>query len=263
MLVANHECQFWWKRRCHGATRGFYSFCIFETREPLDMTLPWKSAQFYFLTCEYIDRYFRESLWRDKLKAPSMTRQLRGSRKSASLWGFIKLGIRDLKAKSGRDSGLKVCAGGWMPKITLGITGLHEILGQDYGSEECYWGPSSLFRRTRTHFSVAKETCLPSKRSFGSCPCDDPILRLRREATMRRNRNSRYFVYLKTLGTEKLVWLQVKTLYLTLDTLSRFLLWICDTFSFSFWDQEIQLHVTLSPAGDAISSACVARLPSR
>ena len=28
-----------------------------------------------------------------------------------------------------------------MPKITLGITGLHEILGRDYGIEEPYWGP--------------------------------------------------------------------------------------------------------------------------
>ena len=65
------------------------------------------------------------------------------------------LGIRDLKAKSGRDWGLKVCAEGGMPKITLEVTGLHEILGRDYGSEEHYWGPSSFFRRTRGHFSVA------------------------------------------------------------------------------------------------------------
>ena len=40
---------------------------------------------------------------------------------------YLKLGIRDLKAKSGRDSGLKVYARGGMPKITLGITGLHEF----------------------------------------------------------------------------------------------------------------------------------------
>ena len=55
----------------------------------------------------------------------------------------MKLGIRDFKAKSGRDSGLKVCAGGGMPKIALGITGLLEILGRDYGIEEPYWGPSN------------------------------------------------------------------------------------------------------------------------
>ena len=28
-----------------------------------------------------------------------------------------------------------------MPKITLGITGLLEILGRDYGIEKPYWGP--------------------------------------------------------------------------------------------------------------------------
>ena len=32
---------------------------------------------------------------------------------------YLKLGIRDLKAKSGRDSALKVRAGGGIPKITL------------------------------------------------------------------------------------------------------------------------------------------------
>ena len=54
---------------------------------------------------------------------------------------YLNLGIRDLKAKSGRVLGLKVCLGGGMPKITLGITGLHEILGRDYGIEKPYWGP--------------------------------------------------------------------------------------------------------------------------
>ena len=53
-------------------------------------------------------------------------------------WDFpyFKFGIRDLKAKSGRVLGLKVCTGGWTPKITLGITGLHEILGRDYEISE-------------------------------------------------------------------------------------------------------------------------------
>ena len=61
------------------------------------------------------------------------------------IWDFpyFKLGVRDLKAKSGRDSGLKVCAGGGIPKITLGIEGSNEIAGRDYGIEETYWGPSS------------------------------------------------------------------------------------------------------------------------
>ena len=42
---------------------------------------------------------------------------------------YLKLGIRDLKAKSRRDSGLKVYARGGMPKITLGITGLKNPIG--------------------------------------------------------------------------------------------------------------------------------------
>ena len=57
---------------------------------------------------------------------------------------YLKLGIWDFMAKSSRrDSGLNVCARGGMPKITIGITGLLQILGQDYGIEERYWGPSS------------------------------------------------------------------------------------------------------------------------
>ena len=31
-----------------------------------------------------------------------------------------------------------------MLEITLGITGLHEILGRDYGIGEPYWAPCSL-----------------------------------------------------------------------------------------------------------------------
>ena len=46
---------------------------------------------------------------------------------------YLKLEIRDMKVKCGRDSGLKVRAQGGMPKLTLGITGLHQILGRDYG----------------------------------------------------------------------------------------------------------------------------------
>ena len=54
----------------------------------------------------------------------------------------MKLGIRDLKAKLGGVSGLKVCPGGGIPKTTLEITGLHETLGRDYGIEELYWRSS-------------------------------------------------------------------------------------------------------------------------
>ena len=44
---------------------------------------------------------------------------------------YLKLRIRDLRVKSGGVSGLKVCQGGEIPKITLAITGLHETLGRD------------------------------------------------------------------------------------------------------------------------------------
>lgn len=48
-----------------------------------------------------------------------------------SRFSFLKLGIWDLEAKSGQVSGLKVCSGGGMPKITLGIAGVPKILGRD------------------------------------------------------------------------------------------------------------------------------------
>ena len=70
-------------------------------------------------------------------------------------WDFpyLKLGIWDFKAKSGRDSGLKLREGGGMPKMTLGIMGLDEILGRDYGTEEPYWGPSHHFGFFIFHFN--------------------------------------------------------------------------------------------------------------
>ena len=40
-----------------------------------------------------------------------------------------------------------------MPKLTLGITGVPEILGRDYRIEERYWGPlikNVLFKVIRT-----------------------------------------------------------------------------------------------------------------
>ena len=59
------------------------------------------------------------------------------------------VGIWDFKAKRGRDSGLKVCAGCGMPKITSGITGLcgnligirglSGNLSSDYGIEQKFW----------------------------------------------------------------------------------------------------------------------------
>ena len=67
-----------------------------------------------------------------------------------------------------RDSGLKVCARVRMPKKTHGITGLHEILGWDYGIEKPYWGPSEFcdlkFPDKRSQHHVIKHK---SKKSNG------------------------------------------------------------------------------------------------
>ena len=57
----------------------------------------------------------------------------------------LKVGIRELKAKSGRYSGLKVRTGCGMPNITLGITGLREILGRDYQIADGVRNISTLF----------------------------------------------------------------------------------------------------------------------
>ena len=68
---------------------------------------------------------------------------------------YLMLGIWDFKVKQERDSGLKVCTGGVMPKITLGITGLHEIMDRDYKIEEtplgtlCCQGKDYSFFATR------------------------------------------------------------------------------------------------------------------
>ena len=41
-----------------------------------------------------------------------------------------------------------------MPKVTLGITGLRGISGQDYGIEEPYWGPFLFW----AHYGLNKLT---------------------------------------------------------------------------------------------------------
>ena len=51
----------------------------------------------------------------------------------------LKLGIRDFKAKSERDLGLKVCAGGGMPKITrVGITEVKNLIGDPLRMKACF-----------------------------------------------------------------------------------------------------------------------------
>ena len=62
------------------------------------------------------------------------------------------------KAKLGRESGLKVSSEGGMPEISLGITGLNEILGRNSEIKELYWVliPDSL-RRHNNYVSTAKD----------------------------------------------------------------------------------------------------------
>ena len=62
-----------------------------------------------------------------------------------------------------------------MPKVTLGITGLPEILGRDHGIEKPYWGPSEQWqRKCNRNFFLAKKfkeprftLCLISLKSLG------------------------------------------------------------------------------------------------
>ena len=78
-------------------------------------------------------------------------------------WGS---GFGILKRNRGEIRDWKVCEGGGMPKITLGITGLPEILGRDYGIEKPYWGPAGGWReeksRERENVCLAFFTLPPS-----------------------------------------------------------------------------------------------------
>ena len=68
-------------------------------------------------------------------------------------------GIRDseFKSKIGTRFGIEIMFGRGMPKITLGITGLHKILGRDYGIEEPYWGPSYRYSICLSRCDVLKK----------------------------------------------------------------------------------------------------------
>ena len=70
-------------------------------------------------------------------------------------------GIRDseFKSKIGTRFGIEIMFGRGMPKITLGITGLHKILGRNYGIEEPYWGPSYRYSIRLSRCDVLKKTC--------------------------------------------------------------------------------------------------------
>ena len=60
---------------------------------------------------------------------------------------YLKLGIQDFKAKRRTKFGFEIMRWMWVAKntLTIGITGLNEILGRDYGNEELYWETSIIF----------------------------------------------------------------------------------------------------------------------
>ena len=43
-----------------------------------------------------------------------------------------------------------------MPKVALGITGLPEILGRDYGIEKPYWVPSTSYLVNSSSYASPK-----------------------------------------------------------------------------------------------------------
>ena len=50
-----------------------------------------------------------------------------------------------------------------MSKITLGITGLHEVLGRDYWSQKTFWGPSE----NESHLPLGRHYRSPVASRFG------------------------------------------------------------------------------------------------
>ena len=64
-------------------------------------------------------------------------------RQRPGIWDspYFKLESENFEGKSRGDLGLRVCAGGGMPKIAIGITGLSKILGHGYSIEEPFEDP--------------------------------------------------------------------------------------------------------------------------
>ena len=58
-------------------------------------------------------------------------------------WGLFEARDFGFESKIEASLEMKVCLGCGMPKITLGITEFHEMLGRDYGIEEPYSVPST------------------------------------------------------------------------------------------------------------------------
>ena len=120
---------------------------------PFDSADCWVVTQFHAWPFVFV-RLFQRSM----LHGKAYSGRVRGWVGVGAVQGirdfpYLKLGIRDFKVKQERDSGLKVCTGGVMPKKTLGITGLHEIMGQDYKIKEPHWGLCAAKAKI-THFSL-------------------------------------------------------------------------------------------------------------
>lgn len=60
---------------------------------------------------------------------------------------YFKLESENFEATSGEDLGLRVCAGGGIPKIAIGITGLEKMLGHGYSIEEPFEDPHTPDRQ--------------------------------------------------------------------------------------------------------------------
>ena len=54
-----------------------------------------------------------------------------------------------------------------MPEVSLGITGLHEIVGRYHRIEESYWGPTNTFSLS-FFSSLAAKTIFTVKLAFSS-----------------------------------------------------------------------------------------------
>lgn len=54
-----------------------------------------------------------------------------------------------------------------MREVSLGVTGLHEIVGRNHGIEESYWGPSNTLSLSFISSSGAK-TIFTVKLAFSS-----------------------------------------------------------------------------------------------
>ena len=108
--------------------------------------LPWIRHYLQGVVCKQV--LYLEDTVRSHAQGPGEKRRLGGSLCSPLKFGFSK-GFSGFPLFEPRDLKLKRKIGArfliesmrrrWIPKITLGIAGLHQILGRDYGIEEPYW----------------------------------------------------------------------------------------------------------------------------